>query len=409
MQGLQSLPMNPSEHRWREDAWLIGLVGLAHAFSHFSQLLLAPLFPWLREAFGVSYAQLGFLMTVFFVTSCAVQALSGFWVDRHGPRPVLFFGVAMLGLAALGFALSPSYAALAACSVLAGIGNGVFHPVDYTLLNAKVEKARLGHAYSAHGITGTLGWAVAPAVLVPLALAFSWRVALFAAAALAAGVLALLLWQRRRLLLPPVAPAAASAAEGRLDFLRIPAVWVCFGFFFFYAGTLSLVQTFAPQAARQLHAVPPALVALCITAYMLSSATGMVLGGFLAARAARIERVVAWACAFAAGVALLMGFGQLPPAAVPALFGAMGFALGISAPSRDLIVKRATPPAASGRVYGVVYGGLDIGQALLPLAAGWLMDHGDARGLWLLMAVLQATLIVSAFNVGKARRTVLAT
>lgn len=393
--------------RLREDALLIGVVGLAHAFSHFSQLLLAPLFPWLKDAFGVGYAQLGFLMTVFFVTSCAVQALSGFWVDRHGPRPVLFFGVGVLALATFGFAASPSYGALVACSVLAGIGNGVFHPVDYTLLNAKVDQTRLGHAYSAHGITGTLGWAVAPVVLVPLALAFSWRVALLAAGALALAVLGVLVLQRERLTLAP-RPASASTtapAEGSFDFLRIPAVWMCFGFFFFYAGTLSMVQTFAPQAARDLHAVPAALVAMCLTAYMLSSAGGMVLGGFLATRVGRSEHVVGAAFAFAASVALTLGFAPVPAAAVPVLFGAMGLAVGLSGPSRDLIVKRATPPAASGRVYGVVYGGLDIGQAVLPLAAGWLMDHGDARGLWLLLAVLQATLIVSAFNVHRARRT----
>ncbi|KAA2271364.1 MFS transporter, partial [Staphylococcus sp. 5313] len=65
----------------REDATLIGLVGLAHGISHFSQLVLAPLFPWLKDAFGVSYTELGFVLTVFFVVSCIVQALSGFVVD----------------------------------------------------------------------------------------------------------------------------------------------------------------------------------------------------------------------------------------------------------------------------------------------------------------------------------------
>ncbi|HOM15480.1 MAG TPA: MFS transporter, partial [Rubrivivax sp.] len=97
----------------RRDATVVGLVGLAHCISHFSQLLLAPLFPWLREAFGVSYAQLGFLMTIFFVVSCVVQTLSGFLVDRHGPRPILFGGLSLLGVAALGFAASQSYWMLA--------------------------------------------------------------------------------------------------------------------------------------------------------------------------------------------------------------------------------------------------------------------------------------------------------
>ena len=110
----------------RQDATLIGLVGLAHSISHFSQLLLAPLFPWLKVEFGVSYAELGFLLTIFFVTSCAVQAASGFLVDRYGPRPILFIGLALLGLAALGYAASTSYAMLAAFSVLPGWATGCF-------------------------------------------------------------------------------------------------------------------------------------------------------------------------------------------------------------------------------------------------------------------------------------------
>src|ERR1044072_3159267 len=109
----------------RQDATLIGLVGLAHGVSHFSQLLLAPLFPWLKDAFGVSYAELGLLLSVFFVTSCAVQAGSGFLVDRRGPRPVLFVGLALLGTAALGYAASTSYWMMAGFAVVAGVGNGV--------------------------------------------------------------------------------------------------------------------------------------------------------------------------------------------------------------------------------------------------------------------------------------------
>src|SRR6476620_12014072 len=164
----------PSPSR-RTDAAIMGLVGLAHCVSHFSQLLLPPLFPWLHDAFPASYAELGVLLTVFFVVSCAVPAVSGFIVDRFGPRPILFGGIALLAAAAFGFAASTSYAMLVLFAVVAGIGNGVFHPVDYTLLNRKVHSSRLGHAFSVHGITGSLGWALAPALLVPIALASTWR------------------------------------------------------------------------------------------------------------------------------------------------------------------------------------------------------------------------------------------
>jgi FSR family fosmidomycin resistance protein-like MFS transporter len=398
----------------RQDARLIGLVGLAHLISHFSQLLLAPLFPWLKEAFNVSYAELGLLMTIFFVVSCVVQASSGFVVDRFGPRPVLFGGLGLLGAAAFGFAASPSYTMLALCSVVAGIGNGVFHPVDYTLLNRKVHPSRLGHAFSVHGITGSLGWALAPAMLVPLAIAYSWRVALVGAGALAFAVLAVLVLNRSHLTLDAMvakktdaANAGAAAAEGSLAFLKIPAVWMCFAFFFFYAMSLSGVQTFAPGAARMLHAVPVDLAAMCLTIYMVCSAGGMVAGGFLASDPARCERVIGAGFGTAALVALTIGFVDVPALLVPVLFGVMGFGAGTAGPSRDLIVKRASPPNATGRVYGVVYSGLDIGQAIAPLIFGMLMDHRQPRLVWLGIAIVQGVLIVNAFNVRKVRRTTL--
>jgi MFS family permease len=347
---------------------------------------------------------------VFFTVSCAVQATSGFLVDRHGARPVLFTGLGLIALAAFGLAAAPAYWMLLPCAALAGIGNGVFHPVDYTLINRKVDAQRLGHAYSVHGITGSLGWALAPALVVPLAMAFSWRVALMGAGSLAFVVLAILLFNRRTLELPaaPARAAHGAKAEGTLEFLRVPAVWMCFGFFFFYAVVLSVIQAFAPEAARKLHDVPVAWAAMCLTVYMVCAAGGMVFGGFLASNPERCERIVGIGFGLAALVALLIGLGPVPAIAVPVLFGAMGFASGIAGPSRDLLVKRSTPENATGRVYGVVYAGLDIGQALAPLGFGPLMDHQDWQGVWLALVAAQAVLISSAFRVRHVRRTALA-
>ncbi|WP_432726265.1 MFS transporter [Variovorax sp. W6] len=397
----------------RTDAKLIGLVGLAHAVSHFSQLILAPLFPWLKDAFNVSYVELGAVLTVFFVVSCIVQAASGFIVDKLGPRPVLFVGLGALGLAAFGYALAQSYWMLLLCAVVGGIGNGVFHPVDYTLFNRKVAPTRLGHAYSVHGITGSLGWALAPAFVVPIAIAFSWRVALASAGAVALLVL-LVLWIYRSVLSLDAAAVHKATGQGEhapaggeFDFLRIPAVWMCFGFFFFYAVVISVVQTFAPVAAGHLHAVPVALVAVCLTVYMVASAAGMVVGGFLASDPSRCERIVGVGFGVAAALALALAFADFPPIVVPVLFGAMGFVSGVAGPSRDLLVKKSTPPNATGRVYGVVYAGLDIGQAVAPLVFGRLMDHGQYTSVIVGLALVQGVLIASAFNVRRVRRTAL--
>ena len=401
-----TMPTHPA----RQDVTLIALVGLAHGISHFSQLLLPPLFPWLKDAFGVSYAELGLLLTIFFVVSCIVQALSGFVVDKFGPRPVLFAGLGLIGLAAFGFGMSPGYWTMAFFTVIAGLGNGVFHPVDYTLLNRKVHQSRLGHAFSVHGVTGSLGWALAPAMMVPITLAYSWRVALMCAGVLAFVVLGVLWLHRAQLALDVIEPKKheAVATEGSLSFLKIPAVWMCFGFFFFYAMSLSGVQTFAPGAARILHDVPVNLAAMCLTIYMVCSACGMVAGGFMVSDPARCERIIGMGFGAAAMVALIIGFTDVPALLVPVLFGVMGFGAGTAGPSRDLIVKRASPPNATGRVYGVVYSGLDIGQAVAPLMFGTLMDHQQPKMVWLGIAVVQGVLIVNAFNVRKARRTTLA-
>jgi MFS family permease len=393
----------------------MGLVGLAHCVSHFSQLLLPPLFPWLMKDFNVNFTELGVLLTIFFVVSCGVQALSGFVVDRFGPRPVLFAGLGLLALAAFGFAASGSYAMLAVFSFVAGVGNGVFHPVDYTLLNRKVHVSRLGHAYSVHGITGSLGWALAPALLVPVTLAFTWRVALATAGALVLAVLLVLWLNRARLTLESQHASRSAAAvdpgagaEGSFGFLAIPAVWMCFAFFFLYAVVISGIQAFAPEAARLLHGVPTRWAAMCLSFYMVASAGGMVLGGFLAADPSRCEKIVGAGFAAAATLALTIGFAPLPPMVVPLLFALMGVAAGVAGPSRDLIVKRAAPDNATGRVYGVVYAGLDIGQAAAPLVFGALMDLHRPADVWLGIAIVQVLIVASAFNVRRVRRTALA-
>ncbi len=389
---------------WRDDAKLIGLVGLAHLVSHYSQQLLPPLFPWLKEAFAVSYAELGFVLTVFFVVSCAVQALSGFVVDRLGPRPVMYLGLVCIAAACVGYSLSTGYWMLVFFAALAGVGNGVFHPVDFTLLNSKVSSPRLGHAYSAHGLTGTLGWALAPLLMTSVALAFSsWRMALAVAALVPALVLVVLLLNHGRLAMEP-RPASAAQDPGGLGFLKSPAVWTCFGFFFLFAMVLGLVQVFMPTAISQLHGVPLATMSLCVTLYMCGSAAGTVLGGFLANDPTHCEKVVATGFGVAACMALSMALLSVPVWLVPLLFVAMGFASGTAGPSRDLLVKQSTPPGSTGRVYGVVYGGLDVGQAITPLIFGVLMDYGQYRSVLLGLVVVQGLLVFSAFRVRSVGR-----
>ena len=397
----------------RHDASTIGVVSLAHGLSHFCQLMVPPLFPWIGASYGLSNTQLGLLMSVFFVVSFLGQAGAGFVVDRHGAARVLSGGLALLAVAALGLGASPNYAVMLVFMALAGLGNCVFHPVDFSILNARVSTPRLGHAYAAHGISGNLGWALAPVFVVGIAQGTgSWRLALFAVAGLVAAVL-VGVWVSREWLVVQAAPAAravsgapslapgsdAPAAAGRFDFLRLPAVWSCFAFFLISAVSLGAVQTFAPAAAGRLHDVPAAQVAVYLSIFMASAAAGMVLGGTLARDPRRSASIVAIGFGLSAVVALLIGVVEWPAAMVPVLFGIMGVGSGIAGPSRDLLVKQATPPGATGRVYGVVYSGLDVGMTIAPLIFGALMDAGGYREVWIGVALAQVLLIATAFNV----------
>lgn len=388
----------------RDDAAIIGLVGLAHASSHFAHLLLPLMFPVFIQTFGFTYAELGFLMSVFFVVSGVGQASAGFLVDRSGARPVLFGALGLFLAACVVAAQADGYAMLMVAAVLAGLGNASFHPVDFTILNQRVSAPRLGYAFSAHGLTGNLGWALAPAFMAGVAALYGWRASYWAAALLYAGVLLVLFVQRDKLVTLPARPLSRGAdapAEGSLAFVRLPVVWWCFSFFLLSTVTLAVVQNFSVSILQAVHAVSFEAATLTLTAYMLSGAVGMLVGGVLAARMASSDRVVAACMGSAAFLLAICATGWLGGIGTMVVLALTGFALGIGGPSRDMMIKRATPPGATGRVYGLVYSGLDVGFALSPLMFGLLMDRG-LYGLTLAGAAAVLLLaVVAALGVGR--------
>jgi MFS family permease len=401
--------MSTAASSFRADAQVITLVGIAHGVSHFFHLILAPLFPWLKDAFSLSYAELGFLMTMFFVVSGIGQALAGFVVDRIGARTVLFAGIGFLALSAIVLSQANSYATLLAGSMLAGLGNSVFHPADFTLLNQRVSPPRLGHAFSVHGISGNLGWAAAPVFLATIAGLYDWRTALLAASLLPLAVLALL-FVHRDLLQDNVMKAGGTkttgmdktqASDGRqFDFIRVPAVWMCFAFFFITAMALGGIQSFSSAGLRSLYGMSLPLATAGFTAYMLASAGGMIWGGFIASKTTRHERTIAIAFAASGATTILIAAGVVPALVAVLLMGAVGFGSGVAGPSRDLLIRAAAPKNATGRVYGVVYSGLDIGLAVSPVLFGALMDGGHPSWVFICIGAFQTLAIVTAVSVG---------
>jgi MFS family permease len=387
---------------WRQDAAVIGFVGLAHAGSHFSHLLLPLMFPIFMKNFGLSYSELGFLMSVFFIVSGVGQAFSGFVVDKLGARPVMFTAIGILALACVVTGLAQSYAGLLVAAALLGLGNCTFHPVDFTILNQRVSAPRLGYAFSMHGLTGNLGWAMAPAFMVGLSTAFDWRTAYFGAALFYVAILSLLVWQRDNLQTHVVAHKHDEVKEHSLAFLKIPVVWWCFAFFFLSTMTFAVVQSFSVSILQAMYHVSFEAATVALTAYMLCAAAGMFVGGFVAARFPKhSDRVVASCMSVGAVCMALCGSALLGADLTMVVLAATGLAIGIGGPSRDMMIKKATPKGATGRVYGMVYSGLDVGFACSPLIFGAFMDHGWYGATLMGGAAVLLMSVVVALGVGQ--------
>jgi MFS family permease len=356
---------------------VIGLVSVAHGLSHFYQIIVAPLFPLIKDGLGVSYAALGFAMTLFYAASALFQPVAGFVVDRAGARNVLVAGLAMMvaGIALVG--LAPSYPVLVAGMIVAGLGNSVFHPADFTILNARVEPSRLGYAYSAHGMGGSIGYASAPVFSATLGAAFGWQAALLAAAGAGLVVLVVVALNRHRLEVPvhPATHASRAGADDLRVLLSLPVV-LCFLYFVVYCCGLAGVQHFSVSAMTMQYGVTVAFASTAVTSYMAGSAVGIFAGGFIATRASRHDVVAMSGIAAGAACMLVIASGAIPGLLLPAMFALAGFSLGATGPSRDLIVRASTPAGATGRVYGFVYAGLDVGSLATPVLYGWLLDRG---------------------------------
>lgn len=383
----------------RRDWKIILLIGVAHASSHFFQLVLPSLYVSLGNEFGLDFARLGLLVSTFYVVSGIGQASSGFVVDRIGARPVLWFGLTCFVLSGVLIGSANGYAMLVAAAVVGGIGNSVFHPADYSIINHRISAPRLGHAFSTHGLTGNLGWALTPVFMTSITLLADWRVAAYSAAGLVALVLLLTVVGRDLLGGPSPLEGHADVEAGKLaakpaakpqesvlttlsTLLSKPALWGAFLFFACTSIALSSVQNYTIPLLGQLYDLSKVAASSALSGYMVASAVGMAAGGFLVSANPRTERTVMVALILAGLTLVVLALGLVPAVLAAPVVALAGFCSGVAAPSRDMLIRRVTPKGSTGSVYGLVYSGMDVGSALGPLAFGLLLDAGLRQGPW---------------------------
>ncbi|MBM4443423.1 MAG: MFS transporter [Candidatus Rokubacteria bacterium] len=383
------------------DVRVIALIGAGHMVSHFLQLVLPPLFPILRTEFGVSWVQLGLISTIFYAVSGLMQTVAGFLVDRFGARRLLLIGLTLFSGAIGAAALAPSYWMLLPIAAVAGAGNSVFHPADYSMLNAAVSPRRIARAYSLHSISGNIGWVLAPALVVTVTAFAGWRVAVLAAAGVAFAATIVIAWQTQGLgqRMPRQDAEAPTTLAADLRVLLAVPILMAFGYFALLTGSTMGIQTFAVPALGMIYDAPLTLAAGALTVYLFGNATGIFTGGFLADRVKRHDVVAATGVLCAGAFVLVLASGALPLSALAGVMALTGFSMGITSPSRDMIVRAATPRGSSGKVFGFVYSGLDLGSLVAPPIYGWLLDRGAPRGMFAMIAAIMLVMIVTVMQV----------
>ncbi|MDA1099629.1 MAG: MFS transporter [Proteobacteria bacterium] len=405
------------------DTRVIGLVGGAHFLSHYLIYLLPPILPLLKADFGVGYAALGLIMTVFNVASGLTHVPMGFLVDRFGARRLLICGVAVSTLAYVGMGAFAGYTTMLILAAVAGVANSVYHPADYALLSASISNQRMGRAFSLHTFAGFAGGAVAPLVMAYASIHWGWRTGLMLTGLFGLAVWLPLLFARRHLSdaaprkkAPPLAkvagtdaarvPAQGGAApkSGVALLLSMPII-MCFLFFVMLSMSQGGLSTFAVAAFIAIQDISLEGAQMALTAFLVGSAVGVLLGGQIADRTRHHEWVAVGGFLVTALVIFLVGNVLLSAGWVIAAMALAGLNFGAIMPSRDMLVRAVTPEGSMGKVFGFVSTGLNLGGAVTPVFFGWLMDQGEPRLLFWFAPIfmLLATVTVLAARYAQPR------
>jgi MFS family permease len=348
-------------------------ISVAHWVSHFHLLVLPMLFPFLKSQFGVGYVELGFALTVSAVVSGLTQAPTGYLVDHFGARKILLGGLTLGGLALILLGLHLSYASLIACAVLLGLANSVYHPADYAILAEHMDEARMGRAFSIHTFSGYLGGALSPAIVAALVTVSGGTGALIASGAIGVLVAALLVVMN----IPDAGahktrPGNATAPK---QAVITPALITLTVLFTLLSLSVAGINNFGVVALMSGYGASYSVANVALTAFLASSAAGVLAGGFLADHTERHGYVAAACFAANAAIVLLIALVTLPGWTLTAAMMAAGFLSGVIAPSRDMLVRNAAPPGAAGRAFGIVSTGFNLGGIVSPLLFGWIMDQ----------------------------------
>lgn len=393
----------PPEGGSLADFKVIGLIGVAHFFSHLFILLLPPLFLTLREEFDVSFLELGLIMTVFSGATASTQLPFGYLVDKFGARWILIGGLAAESLAFVMIGFGDGFWGLLAMMAIAGIANGVYHPADYAILSASVSGPRMGRAFSLHTFAGFAGFAVAPPLIIFLSDAIGWRMALVGVglAGLATAAVLLVFAGSLHNKQKPAAEQAKPADSSSRALLFSFPILMCLGFYIMTALGSGGLNNFLVSALNLLHGTALPIATGALTGYLVGTTIGILFGGYLADKTSN-HNVIAAFCFLATAVMIsIVALVDMPEPLLLASLTLQGVMHGMIMPSRDMIVRSVTPDGQYGKVFGFVTTGFSIGGIVAPMIFGFILDNDQPA---LVFYAIAGFMFLSMFTVFTSAR-----
>jgi MFS family permease len=398
---------------------VVGVLSGGHFMSHYYTMMLPPLFPLLHNDLGVSYTMLGLLLSLKSLASGATQLPAGILVDRFGARKILVFGFSMIMMSYLFVAISEQFWVIALFFMLAGTGNAVFHPADYSIMSVTIDSSRMGRSFSAHTFAGHMGTALAPVVslLLVTTLGWSWRGAVLTSVVVGLiMVLALLTqWNYIQDGIPNLTKKKKEnvAAPGQEELTTWQSILqiiaskpMLFLFLFFSMQSLGTggFKNFAVAGLTELHGTSLTAAGGALTGFLFASAFGVLVGGVLADYDKRHALTASVALFVTAVISLLIGAVDMHYAVLVFFFTLAGLVQGVIRPARDMMIRAASPKGSIGKAFGFVFSGQAIGGGISPLVFGAMLDFGAPEWVFYASAIFLVLCILAVMGSAREAR-----
>lgn len=351
---------------------ILAAISASHMINDMMQSMLVAIYPLIKGAFTLSFAQIGLITLTFQLTASLLQPLVGVYTDRHPTRYALPAGMTSTFSGLLLLAWAPSFMYVLLAAALIGTGSSVFHP-ESSRIARLASGGRHGLAQSLFQVGGNTGSAMGPLVAAAVIVPFGQKSAAWFALAALVGIGLLTQvsrWYAHQQKKPrPAATHGAAAAHGFPCARVVGAIAVLlvliFSKYFYVAGlssfyTFYLIDKFGLSVqSAQLH----------LFAFLLASALGTLVGGPLGDRIGR-KPVIWFSILGVAPFALLLPHVGLGMTTLLTILIGLIFS---SAFSAILVYAQELVPGRvgliSGLFFGFAFGMGGLGAAVLGLLA----------------------------------------